>query len=193
MKPRVGVYLSEGMASRLSAIARDPKVTKSAVVETALEHFLDLDIAVDRSSVNERLDAISHQIEQLGHDLRIVSEAVALQSRFHLAVTPPLSPAAQREACKLGSERFDEFAAQVARRVDRKASLMRETIERVGEQKQQAIAIALEDEPRAHAAVFHTEFSSTANPTGNRSSRPAAVREDGSSRHFPDQTGCPSH
>src|ERR1700716_2497544 len=44
-------------------------------------------------SVGRRLDAISRQIKQLGHDLRIVSETVALQARFQLAVTPSLSAA----------------------------------------------------------------------------------------------------
>jgi hypothetical protein len=36
---------------------------------------------------------------------RIVSETVALQARFQLAVTPSLSAAAQHAACTLASER----------------------------------------------------------------------------------------
>jgi len=42
MKPRVGVYLSEGMAARLAAAAKRPGATKSALVEAALDRFLGL-------------------------------------------------------------------------------------------------------------------------------------------------------
>jgi len=37
MKPRVGVYLSEGTAARLAEAAKSPRVTKSALVEAALD------------------------------------------------------------------------------------------------------------------------------------------------------------
>jgi hypothetical protein len=43
MKPRVGVYLSEGMAARLSEAAKNPRATKSALVEAALGRFLGSD------------------------------------------------------------------------------------------------------------------------------------------------------
>jgi hypothetical protein len=36
MKPRVGVYLSEGMAVRLAEAAKHPRATKSALVELGL-------------------------------------------------------------------------------------------------------------------------------------------------------------
>ena len=56
---------------------------------------------------------MSRQLEELDRGLRIVNETVALQARFHLAVTLVLPAADQRAACVLGSERFDELAAQV--------------------------------------------------------------------------------
>jgi hypothetical protein len=43
MKPRVGVYLSEGMAARLAEAAKNPRATKSALVEAALDRFLGSD------------------------------------------------------------------------------------------------------------------------------------------------------
>ena len=82
--------------------------------------------------VDRRLSIMSRQLEQLDRDLRVVNEAVALQARYHLAVTPPLPAAALRAACVLGSERFDEFAAQVGRRVQLGTSLMQETMDRLG-------------------------------------------------------------
>ena len=42
MKPRIGVYLSEGMAARLAEAAQRPGTTKSALVETALDRLLGI-------------------------------------------------------------------------------------------------------------------------------------------------------
>ena len=77
------------------------------------------------------LAGLSRQLEQLDRDLRIANETAALHARFHLAVTPLLPAAAQGAACALGAERFEEFAAQVGRRVDLGIPLIRETIDRV--------------------------------------------------------------
>jgi hypothetical protein len=50
MKPRVGVYLSEQMATRLAAAAKRPGATKSALVEAALDGFLGSDDDVGDSA-----------------------------------------------------------------------------------------------------------------------------------------------
>jgi MFS family permease len=132
MKPRIGVYLSDGMAARLNDAATSPGATKSALVEKALDRLLGSDDGVsDTATLTRQLSAMSGQLEQLDRNLRIVSEAVALHARFHLTVTPILPAATQREACSVGAERFEEFATQVERRVARGASLIRETIDRI--------------------------------------------------------------
>ena len=132
MKPRVGVYLSEAMAARLAEAARRPGATKSALVEAALERFLGSDDDVgDTAGVGRHLAGLSRQIEQLDRNLRVTNETVALHARFHLAVTPILPVTAQGAACALGAQRFEEFAAQVGRRVDHGVSLIEETIDRV--------------------------------------------------------------
>jgi hypothetical protein len=46
-------------------------------------------------------------------------------------VTPLMPAGEQGAACALGAERFEEFAAQVGRRVDLGVPLIRETIDRV--------------------------------------------------------------
>src|SRR4051794_33752127 len=135
MKPRIGVYLSEQMAARLAAAAKRPGASKSALVEAALAQFLGDDDDVDNIPVDRRLSQISSQLEQLDQNLRIVTETVALQARYQLAVTPPLPAAALRAACALGSERFDEFATQVGRRVQSGTSLMQETMDRLGKKR----------------------------------------------------------
>ena len=135
MKPRIGVYLSEQMAARLAAAAKRPGATKSALVEAALAQFLGSDDDSDNLPVDRRLSLMSRQLEQLDRNLRIVNETVALQARYQLAVTPPLPAAALRAACALGSERFDEFATQVWRRVQSGTSLVHETVDRLGHKR----------------------------------------------------------
>ena len=132
MKPRIGVYLSDDMAARLNDAATRPGATKSALVERALDQLLGSDDGVsDTATLTRQLSAMSGQLDQLDRNLRIVSEAVALHARFHLTVTPILPATAQEEACVVGAERFEEFATQVERRVDRGASLIQETINRI--------------------------------------------------------------
>lgn len=128
----MGVHLSESAAGRLALAALGQGAPESAIVEAALEHFLAPDGNIREPKTDHRLTAISQQIERLHHDLRIVNEAVALQTRFLLAVAPKFSPADQLAACHLGVARFEEFVAQVAKRAQLGTSLIKETIERVG-------------------------------------------------------------
>ncbi|WP_316185291.1 MFS transporter [Bradyrhizobium sp. SZCCHNRI1003] len=130
MTKSVRVHLSEHISERLATATKSSGATRSALVEAALDQFLGEGGKIQEPSVESRLNAISAQLELLGHDLRVVSEVVALQARFHLATTPVLSSSAQRAACRLGSARFDEFAAQVEARVQAGRSLIGETIER---------------------------------------------------------------
>src|SRR3978361_1476977 len=103
MKPRIGVYLSEGLAARLVAAARRPGVTKSALVETALDRLLGSDEDPgDTATLARQLAAMSSQLGQLDRNLRVVNETVALHARFHLAVTPLFPAASQAAACALG-------------------------------------------------------------------------------------------
>src|SRR3981189_112996 len=117
MKPRVGVYLSEGMAARLAEAAKNPRATKSALVEAALDRFLGSynDIR-DTATVAPHLAGLSRQLEELDRNHRIANETAALHARFHLAVTPQIPAGEQGAACALRAERFEEFAAQVGRR-----------------------------------------------------------------------------
>jgi MFS family permease len=78
---------------------------------------------------------MGRQLEKLERDLRTVNETVALHARFQLATTPPMPDAALRRACALGVERFEEFAAQVGRRIDLGTPLIQETIERIAAKK----------------------------------------------------------
>ncbi|KRR14182.1 ribbon-helix-helix domain-containing protein [Bradyrhizobium valentinum] len=193
MKPRIGVYLSEQMAARLTAAAKRPGASKSALVEAALAQFLGADDDTDNLSVDHRLTLIGRQLEQLDRDLRIVNETVTLQARYHLAVTPPLPAAALRTACMLGAERFDEFAAQVGRRVHLGTSLMQETIDRIGTTKRDTQASVVgEGMPAPYSPAQEPDVHASSQ-LGSNAHNPAAVREGGSLINFPGKAGIPLH
>jgi hypothetical protein len=101
-------------------------------VEAALDRYFGSDDDIsDAATVARHLVGLSRQLEELDRNLRIANETAALHARFHLAVTPLMPAGEQAAACVLGAERFEEFAAQVGRRVDLGVPLIRETIDRV--------------------------------------------------------------
>ncbi len=195
MKPRVGVYLSEQMAARLAAAAKRPGATKSALVEAALDRFLGSDDDVgDTATVARRLGGLSRQLEELDRNLRIANETTALHARFHLAVTPLLPAAAQGAACALGAERFEEFAAQVSRRVDLGIPLIRETIDRVSAVRADAFASDLAElESLGSRSTVYEPGLPASTAVDDASAPIAAVREDGSNDGFPERTGSAFH
>ena len=143
MKPQALVRLSDEMAARLALAAARPGMDRSALVEEALGRYLNADGLADQPPLNRCIEAISRQLEQLSKELRVVRETVALQARFQLAIAPVLAGSDVHTACQLGSERFDEFASQVTRRVELGSSLIEETIERIHrEAKEEADAAA---------------------------------------------------
>lgn len=188
MKPRIGVYVSEQMAARLTAAAKRSGKSKSALVEAALAQFLGASDDTSELPVDRRLSLMSRQLEELDRGLRIVNETVALQARFHLAVTPVLPAADQRAACMLGSERFDELAAQIKRRVDSGTSLMQETMDRLSTAKRSAAKVALA--PQTCSRV-QTPTLRTSSLLGDKAGSFAAVREGGSLFNFPGKAGIP--
>ena len=191
MKPRIGVYLSEQMAARLAAAAKRPGTSKSALVEAALAQFLGGDGDTNDLPVDRRLSLMSRQLEELDRGLRIANETIALQARFHLAVTPPIPAADQRAACVLGSERFDELAAQVGRRVQLGTSLMQETMDRLGTSKHDTAMIALGRAAPQTCSTGQKPVLATSNLVGNKPESFAAVREGGSMFNFRGKAGIP--
>jgi hypothetical protein len=198
MKPRVGVYLSEGMAVRLAEAAKEPRATKSALVEAALDRFLGSDDAIDdTATVAHHLAGLSRQLEQLDRNLRIANETAALHARFHLAVTPLMPADEQGAACALGAERFEEFATQVGRRVDLGASLIRETIDRVSATRTNPWTHT-DGEPSGSGSTVDEPDVRASSVVDDASVPIAAVREDAArlglqaveAALFPDSAAC---
>src|ERR1700682_3313637 len=198
MKPRVGVYLSEGMAVRLAEAAKHPRATKSALVEAALDRFLGSDDDISNTAtVGRHLAGLSRQLEELDRNLRIANETAALHARFHLAVTPLMPAGEQGAACAVGAERFEEVAAQVGRRVDLGVPLIRETIDRIGATRTSPVTPAEGETTGTGATVCGPDVQ--ASSVVNDASVPvAAVRADAGTLGlqaveaalFPDSANC---
>jgi predicted transcriptional regulator len=186
MKRKVSVQISEQVVERLETAAQEPGTSKSAIVEAALEQFLNADTS--DAAVSRRLNWMSRQLEQLERDLRIVNETVALHARYHLTVTPSLPSAEQRAACALGVERFDVFAAQVGRRVHLGTPLMRETMDRLSTSNPELFARSIEEGIPLAAAQQKPEPDSPASSVADeRPEQSAAAQEGGSNRCFPEE------
>src|SRR6266852_5631306 len=178
MKPRVGVYLSESTAARLAEAAKNPRATKSALVEAALDRYFDSDDEIsDTATVTRHLAGLSRQLEDLDRNLRIANETAAPHARFHLAVTPLIPAGEQGAACALGAERFEEFATQVGRRVDLGVPLIRETIDRVSATRTTSSTPA-EGVPSGNGVTIYEPGVQASSVVDDASVSIAAVRED---------------
>ncbi len=125
------IPLQDDLAARLAAVAAARGTTETNLITVALTRFLDAgDDEDDRSSLEGRLACMSRQLNCLERELRYVNETVALQARYHLAVTPTLADEELRAACAIGSARFEEFARQVERLIREDRSLLQETLDR---------------------------------------------------------------
>ncbi|MPZ40592.1 MAG: CopG family transcriptional regulator [Rhizobiales bacterium] len=132
MKPKLSVYLSDHIADRLALAAKRPGANKSAIVDAALDRFLnpERDPTGD-AALLRRLDRMSRQLDRLDRDQAIMAETLALFVRYYLTITPPLPIADQDTARALGRERFEMFVAQVGKRIASGGRLVAEVLDRV--------------------------------------------------------------
>jgi hypothetical protein len=134
MKPKHSVYLSDNVSNRLSLAASRPGANKSAIVDSALDRFLnpERDQSGDAALIR-RLDRMSRQLDRLDRDLSITAETMALFIRYYLTITPPLPSGDQDAARALGRERFEIFVAQIGKRVASGGRLVADVMERVSQ------------------------------------------------------------
>jgi hypothetical protein len=132
MKPKLSIYLSDPVAKRLTLAAKRPGGNKSAIVDAALDRYLnpERDTTGD-GALLRRLDRMSRQLDRVDRDLRIIAETMALYVRYFLTITPPLAASEQEATRTLGRERFETFVAQVGKRVASGAKLVSEVLDQV--------------------------------------------------------------
>jgi len=133
MRDRLNASLPVSLISRVTELADRKRVTRSSVVEAALESFLSPDNAqMQEAALTRRLDRLSRQVARLERDLGISTETLGLFVRFWLTVTPPVPTEEHAAAQAKGRERFDGFVTTLGKQLQSGRSFLREIPEDVG-------------------------------------------------------------
>jgi predicted transcriptional regulator len=131
-RARLNVFLEREHAKRLDELAVMKGVSKSAIIAAALASFLSPDAADRReAAMAKRLDRLTQQFERIERDQTILIEAVALYVRYYLSVSIPVPESQQEAARAQGRARFEQFVEQLARRLQRGHSLVKEVVEEI--------------------------------------------------------------
>ncbi|MGB3834490.1 MAG: CopG family transcriptional regulator [Mesorhizobium sp.] len=118
MRDRLNASLPVGLIARVNELAVRKRLTRSAVVEAALESFLSPDSSdMQEAAYTRRMDRLSRQASRIERDLHIATETLALFVRFWLTITPPLDPDANASAQAKGRERFEGFVEVLGQRL----------------------------------------------------------------------------
>jgi hypothetical protein len=176
---KVTVRLTEEIYERFSSATTRPGLGKSMVVEAALERFLSPVPAVE-DVLQEHFDDMAVRFDRLEHDIRTMAETVALQARYHLSVMPVMPQQQQKQAVRLGDERFKVLAEQVDRRVRLGRSLMQETIERLNSREPEGLS----PENVRDAEPSHNSQNSVAAGVAVNPALSAVAGEGGSKSYF---------
>jgi hypothetical protein len=109
MRQRHALYLSQTMTQKLQATAETHRVSKSAILERALQQYLPPDTGSPASTNLQSLQHGSTQrsLHRLERDLAIATELTATFVRYFLMITPPLPQSEHEAARALGQLRFD--------------------------------------------------------------------------------------
>jgi hypothetical protein len=131
-KVKLTVYVSHSIADRLDLACKVPGRNKSKFTEKALEHLLDPEqVLAKDGGVSRGLQQVTKAVSQIDRHQQVVIESFGLFIRYFLTVTPPLPKSEQDTARAKGHQRFDDFIAQLGRRLAGSHSLVSEVLEKV--------------------------------------------------------------
>jgi len=125
MRHRHALYLSDSMTQALELAAETHRISKSAILELALQKFL----APTSNGPSDNLGQLRHNanarsLSRLQHEVAIVGELLATLTRFIVAVTPRMPPDEIAAAQAYGNLRFEQAIEDVARRLRTDHGLM---------------------------------------------------------------------
>lgn len=133
MRDRLNVSLPVSLIGKVNELAARKRLTRSAVVETALESFLSPDSAdMQEAAFTRRLDRLARQASRIERDLRISTETLGLFIRFWLTITPSIAPEDHASAQIKGRERFEGFVETLGQHLQKGQSFLREIPDDVG-------------------------------------------------------------
>jgi hypothetical protein len=166
-KHRISLYLDDGTVKNLALAANRRKGAKSALVEEALDQYLNPERRrmLDEATLR-RMDRISSSVSIVARDVAIATETLSLFVRYFLTITPPLPQGEQDAARALGRQRFEVFVAQVGRRLASDHRLVSEVLESIAEHNPDLFATAADDEAGTSVTP---ESASPHHPRGNGS------------------------
>jgi predicted transcriptional regulator len=118
MRRRHALYLSEAMTERLELVAETHRLSKSEILERALQVYLTQDADGRPSNLcGLQQEQNGKALKRLERDVAIATELLATFVGYFLTITPPL-PANETEAARaLGRLRFDQVIAGIAHRL----------------------------------------------------------------------------
>lgn len=132
MTARLCLRLSPKTIAAISELAAIKKITKAAVVETAVMSLISPDHHdLREAAISRRLDRLIRQNDRLERNQAITSEALTLFIRSWLTSSHPIPPEALAAAQAKGRERYENFIEALAQRLHQGKSLAKEIPEDV--------------------------------------------------------------
>jgi predicted transcriptional regulator len=125
MRHRHALYLSEAMSQKLQTSAETHRVSKSAILERALQQCLEAPNSSQQNDMqNLQHEATLRLLRRLERDLAIAAELTATFVRYYLTISPPLPESEHQAARALGQLRFEQVIEDIGRRLRTDRSLM---------------------------------------------------------------------
>src|SRR5215468_4238136 len=119
MRQRHALYLSAAMTERLKLIAETHRLSKSEILERALQAYLVAEgdggpahLLTLQQERNERA------LGRLERDVAIATELLATFVRYFVTITPPIAASETEAAQALGQHRYRQVIAEIARRLN---------------------------------------------------------------------------
>ena len=127
MRDRLNIYLPPEVHGQLSDLSLRKRISKSALIETAVVAFLSPESSDQfEAALTRRLDRLTRQSQRVERNLAISFEMLALFIRFYLKVAPQIPADASPAAQAIGSERFNSFLDSLTQRLQSRHSFLRE-------------------------------------------------------------------
>lgn len=113
---RLNIRVTETLAKQLEREARLHGVTMTAIIEAAIQRYVDDEAAEPPEAlILRRLDRIDRSQANAERDMAEVVETLKHYVLYWLTVTQPVPEGSRDAAHALGRRRMDHFSSQVAR------------------------------------------------------------------------------
>jgi hypothetical protein len=113
---RLNIRVTETLAKQLEREARLHGVTMTAIIEAAIQRYVDDEAAEPPEAlILRRLDRIDRNQASAERDMAMIVETLQHYILYWLTVTQPVPEGSRDAAHALGRRRMDHFSSQVAR------------------------------------------------------------------------------